>query len=150
MRVRQVTTSRVAWTAATIAPSPAVLAVTFYELIAVIRDPILPPADVAARRAEIWNATWPPLLVVSVLSASAALIAYRRQKRYAARGAIAWAIFVFITGPAGLLGYLWHRRWPVVERCASCHARAPRDRGDCLRCHTEFPAPKQLGCEVFA
>jgi hypothetical protein len=141
---------KVAWVSAAIVPSPAVLGVFYYELWPALRHPALRLIDASAYRAGIWNASWPILMLVGLLSMAAAAYAYRRQKCYGPRGAIAWAIFVLIAGPAGLLGYLWHRRWPVVERCASCGVDVPRNRGDCLACHTEFSAPKQLGCEVFA
>jgi hypothetical protein len=139
-----------AWLSAAVVPSPAVLAIFYYELLPALRSPVLRPVAQKYQLAAIWNATWPTMLLIGLLSAAAAVYTYRRQKRYGPRGAVAWAIFVLIVGPAGLLGYLWHRRWPVLEHCASCGADAPRDRGDCVACHTEFPAPRQLGCEVFA
>jgi hypothetical protein len=73
-----------------------------------------------------------------------------RHRRYAHHGAIAWAIFVLITGVPGFIGYLLHRRWPVVVRCEHCGAQTPRDRDTCLNCGTAFPPPAPKGIEVFA
>ncbi len=88
--------------------------------------------------------------VVCVLSAASATIAYRRQRRDGPQRAIPWALFVFLLGPAGLFGYLVHRHWPVVERCAACGAQEPRDRDACQACQADFPAPALVGGEVFA
>jgi hypothetical protein len=141
---------KLSWLTSAIVPSPALLAVFNYWLFPALQHPLMRPVDHAAYRAEIWAATWPGLLAVCFLSALAAAYVFRRQKRYGPRGAIGWAIFVLIAGPAGMLGYLWHRRWPVIERCPACGASAPRDREACRACRAEFPAPKQLGFEVFA
>jgi predicted amidophosphoribosyltransferase len=59
-------------------------------------------------------------------------------------------IFVLLGGIPALLGYLWHRRWPVLEPCPACGQVVPRDREQCARCGVEFPVPKRHGIEVFA
>jgi len=140
---------QIIWLGSAIVPSPAVLASCYGFFLTYDQHPF-DDSLTAAKWTQIQSASWPPFLLVCLASAVAAAFTYRRQRRYGPRGAVAWAIFVLIVGPAGLLGYLWHRRWPVLEHCASCGADAPRDRGDCVACHTEFPAPRQLGCEVFA
>jgi hypothetical protein len=75
---------------------------------------------------------------------------YRRHRRFEERGALVWAAFVFLTGPAGIVGYLLHRRWPASERCAACGTVVPRDREECLACEAQFPPPAPEGIEIFA
>jgi hypothetical protein len=87
------------------------------------------------------------LLAVSVILA---LRTYYRQRSISDRHAHAWAIFVFLWGVPGYIGYLAHRRWPVTERCSQCFLETPRDRDDCLHCHTPFPPPARVGTEIFA
>ena len=55
-----------------------------------------------------------------------------------------------LTGLPGLVGYLFHRRWPVLEACPACGRTVPRDRDACAACGTEFPPPPLKGIEVFA
>jgi len=93
---------------------------------------------------------WPALLAVSALSAVLAGICYRRQRRFVQPWTAAWVVFVFLFGPAGLVGYLCHRRWPVLEACPACGRNAPRDRDTCAACGAAFPPPPRTGIEVFA
>jgi hypothetical protein len=93
---------------------------------------------------------WLPLTLDLVLAAVMAWLCYRRQKRFAQPWTKTWVVFVFLGGVAGLLGYLWHRRWPPLFACPSCGRPAPRDREHCARCGAEFPAPAPKGIEVFA
>jgi hypothetical protein len=93
---------------------------------------------------------WPPLAAVSLLSAALAWLCYCRQRRYALPGTAVWVAFVFLAGVPGLLGYLFHRRWPVLEPCPACAKTAPRDREACAHCRSEFPRPAPRGIEVFA
>jgi hypothetical protein len=95
---------------------------------------------------------WPALLGSGLIGLLCAVFCYRRQARYAAGGAqrFIWPIFVFLFGIPGWVGYLTCRNWPVVERCPSCGASAPRDRFACAGCHAEFPMPVLRGTEVYA
>lgn len=101
----------------------------------------------AVRRALAYG--WPALLTVAAIGGLMAAWVYRRQRRDAHWGAVAWAIFVFLLGPFGLAGYWLHRNWPTRVACIQCGQRAPRDRGACVHCGSEFPAPAPLGTEVF-
>lgn len=93
---------------------------------------------------------WPPLIVISMISAVLAVLTYRRQRRFALSGAGAWAAFVFLLGAPGWLAYRWHRRWPVLQPCSECHKPAPRDRDACASCGQLFPPPAPIGTEMFA
>ena len=62
---------------------------------------------------------------------------------------VAWAIFVFLFGLPGLVGYLVHRRWPFRAACPACHRLVPRDRSSCAACRAEFPTPQPKGIEVL-
>jgi len=87
---------------------------------------------------------------VGVLSILLAVWCFNRNRRYSNRPAIAWAIFVLITGVPGFIGYLLHCRWPVLVRCTHCGQKTPRDRDACLKCNTAFPPPALKGIEVIA
>jgi hypothetical protein len=100
--------------------------------------------------AKRFAALWPTLLVVILLGAALAVLALRRQERFGLGSGVGWAIFVFLFGPAGLLGYLWQRHWAVRGICPSCGAIVPLDREKCLRCGNEFPRPARLGTEIRA
>ncbi len=104
------------------------------------------PAAVAMSFAEIW----PGVLISFALSAGAVWLCLRRQQRWAAPWTRTWAVFVFVFGIPGLVGYWFHRCWPVREACPQCGGEAPRDRESCFACEAEFPEPAHKGTEVFA
>jgi hypothetical protein len=100
--------------------------------------------------AIVLQKTWTSILAVLTLSAVAAVLAYRRHRRFGLPNAAAWAVFAFIFGPAGWIAYRFHRTWPVLEDCPSCHQASPRDRDVCIDCGAAFPPPALKGIEVFA
>lgn len=139
----------IVWMIAGVASSPAVLsAITFliYPQDVMRRDGLNYRAALAQAAAE----TWPPLLVLSVISAILAAICYFHYRRYHHSGGWAWVALVFLLGPMGLAGYWLQRRWPTRARCPNCGVLVPRDRQECLACDVEFPAPAMKGIEVFA
>ncbi len=91
-----------------------------------------------------------PFLVIAAISLGLAIWCYVRHRQYSKHGALTWAIFVFLFGAPGFIGYLLHRRWPATEKCANCGTTSPRDRDACLNCNTEFPLPALTGIEIFA
>ena len=95
---------------------------------------------------------WPYLFAIILFSSFFAWLCYRRQTRFAAprMQRIAWSVFVWLFGVPGFIGYLFHRRWPVVDACASCANQVPMDREACSACDTAFPEPAMRGIEVFA
>ena len=95
-------------------------------------------------------AGWLPMLLVSLLAVVLAAYCYRRHRRYYQRASGVWFLFVLLTGVAGLVAYLFHRRWPVLEKCPACGRDVPRDRETCANCGAAFPLPEPKGCEVFA
>jgi len=92
---------------------------------------------------------WPGILISVVLSAGATWLCLKRQRQYAAPWTRTWAVFVFLFGIPGLLGYLFCRSWPPQEECPACHEEVPRDRECCSRCHADFPEPAPKGIEVL-
>lgn len=98
---------------------------------------------------SLWD-TWPGILISVVLSAWATWVCLKRQRRFAAGWTRTWAIFVFLFGIPGLLGYLFCRSWPPQEECPACQEQVPRDRECCSRCHADFPEPAPKGIEVVA
>jgi hypothetical protein len=89
-------------------------------------------------------------LAVLAVGALCAVLAYRRQRRYALPNPGAWAAFAFLLGIPGWIAYRLHRAWPVLEECPACHQPSPRDREECIDCGAEFPPPPLKGIEVFA
>lgn len=132
------------WTIAPAIPMPAVLTAMFLAEAPEIRGP-----DYSSDFAKVVAIFWPALLILYVLSAVLAWLAYWRQRRYALPGAGAWAVFVTLLGVPGWLAYRWHRRWPVLLPCAECHHAAPRDREHCVVCGAVFAPPSLTGSEVF-
>jgi hypothetical protein len=97
---------------------------------------------------------WPTnaiaMFIAFALSTVLAIVCYRRQRRYSDHDSLAWALFVFLLGAPGFIGYLLHRRWPVAVRCTHCGQETPRDRDACLKCNAPFPPPAMKGIEAFA
>ncbi|NOX56889.1 MAG: hypothetical protein GXP27_21100 [Planctomycetes bacterium] len=93
---------------------------------------------------------WPGLAVVVAVSAWLAGLAYRRQNRYAAGSPWLWAVFVFLLGLPGFVGYRFGRHWPTLETCPECQRSVPRDRLTCTACNQTFHAPAPTGTEIFA
>jgi hypothetical protein len=98
----------------------------------------------------MWLVSWLPLMILFALSTMLAAWCYMRHQRYSKHGAASWALFVFLFGLPGFIGYLLHRHWPVMEKCQHCGEITPRDRDACLDCGTEFPLPPLKGIEIFA
>ncbi len=98
------------------------------------------------------SAYWFSLLNASCVSAAFAVLCYRRQVRYGAKGAerILWPLFILVFGLPGWIGYRLGRSWPLLETCPECHTPVARDQDDCPSCAAGFPKPAFLGTEVFA
>ena len=131
-------------------PAPVVLAflATVLEPLNSVEIGLEPSYSAAlARSLSLW---WPSLLIVTLLAALLAWHCLRRHRRYYQPASAAWFVFVLLAGVPGLVAYLCHRRWPVLEKCPACGHQVPRDRETCARCTATFPAPEPTGCEVFA
>ena len=98
---------------------------------------------------SLLESAWPSLLAVLLLGLALSFSAWRRARTFGLPGTdqVAWAIFVFLFGLAGFVGFLLHRRWPLRTECPHCHARVPRDRPACARCKLPFPGQAQQGIE---
>ncbi len=90
-----------------------------------------------------------PALMHLVLSAVLAWLVYRREKSVGQQG-VGWAVFVFLLGIPGVIGYLFHRERPARIPCEQCQKPVLRSRGECSSCGEPFPQPRRLGTEVFA
>ena len=131
-------------------PSPAFLA--WMELF------FVPITEIRVERAsnyvEALGNNWPTnqimMFVVLIFSIVLAVFCYRHQRRYSDRKAVAWTLFTILFGVPGAIGYLLHRRWPVLVQCPHCGQDTPRDRDACLKCNTAFAPPALKGIEVFA
>ena len=95
---------------------------------------------------------WPALLGIHLLSALLAAWCFARERRFhtSLGHRYVWTAFVFIGGLPGVVGYLFHRHWPVLEACPTCAATVPQDRPHCASCQASFPQPSLRGTEVFA
>ncbi|MEX2113511.1 MAG: hypothetical protein WD845_10010 [Pirellulales bacterium] len=138
------------WLIGALLPSPLVSAVnmgfvTPRRLVAVGRYD-----DFSHALAASLALSWPAFASIMALSATFAVITYRRHRRYRREGALAWATFVLLLGPAGYVGYLVHRHWPAREVCGQCQRSVPVDRAECLACDADFPLPAPRGIEIYA
>jgi hypothetical protein len=91
------------------------------------------------------------LIGIHLLCGMLAWVSYRHGSLYALPRShrLAWAAFVFLFGLPGWIGFLTHRRWPVLERCPSCTQQVPADRDACSACAKPFPESALKGIEVF-
>lgn len=139
----------VSWILAMAMPSPLAATIAVPGPVAEFfyRSGQEPSLATAYRRAVVDR--WRPLALIGALGIAMAWLCVRRQRRYAQSGTIGWAILVFLGGLPGYLGYLWHRRWPVLAPCPHCSREAPRDREVCVHCAQPFPPPELNGTEVF-
>jgi ABC-type dipeptide/oligopeptide/nickel transport system permease component len=87
-----------------------------------------------------------------ILSALLAIACSVRLARYRATRMerIVWPVFVLLFGLPAWVGFRFGRTWPILDACPTCNARVPKDQTECLACSKEFPAPIELGTEVFA
>jgi hypothetical protein len=142
--------ANLARTTALVIPSPLALAVASAVAMPIdYRTSGLAPDYFTALRHSL-AVFWPPLLMVVLLSVALAWYCWNRHARYYQPYGAVWIVFVLLTGVPGLVGYLFHRRWPVLETCPACKQQIPRDRETCAKCGAEAPKPELNGCEVFA
>ena len=96
--------------------------------------------------------SWPAIAAVHLLALVLSIVCYRHEARLATPLAqrVAWAVFVFVFGLPGLVGYWTHRKWPLRAACPQCGKVVPRDREFCVSCRQEFPLPERRGIEIFA
>jgi hypothetical protein len=137
------------WMSALMVPAPVIVAAVAMIL------PLNKPSDgevshYAAALTQSLAEFWPEILVVTLLAMALAWYCFRRQRRYYQPYGGAWFAFVLLAGIPGLVGYLFHRRWPVMEKCPACGHEVPRNRETCAKCGAAFPPPAPKGCEVFA
>ncbi len=138
------------WAAVAVAPLPLPLALVSFTTI-VTRATNNPAGPGVREPLKDLVATFGlPYLALLAVSSVFAVYAYRRQRVYDPTSATAWAVFVFLFGPPGIIGYLLHRRWPPRAACAHCGKWVPCDRMRCTVCREEFSAPALKGIEVFA
>ena len=104
----------------------------------------------ASAFAEIVGDFWLMYLLTGISGIVSVALCRRHAARMGNSPSISWMVFVFLFGIPGFLGYLWHRRWPIRLECPACGTDAPRDRENCARCGTLFPAPAPNGLEIFA
>ncbi len=129
-------------------PSPALLDAFFATMACIAPD--APPA--AASDSPRVEDFWPALIGAHLLGAILAWVSLRRCVRFALSRSeiVAWSVFVLLLGLPGWIGFLVHRRWPVLDNCPSCTRRVPMDRDACAGCDVPLPAPALKGIEVFA
>ncbi len=126
--------------------SPLILALDLFAFVALHRP---------MWQVQLWDydsiVQFLPIFIATLLLAALFSVrCYRRQRCYSAHHTATWMLFVLLMGLPGLIGYLLHRRWPIMVRCPHCGVDTPRDRDACLNCNAEFPPPAMKGIEVFA
>jgi hypothetical protein len=98
---------------------------------------------------DLLRAYWFSFAVLGVISIPLAMMCYRHHRRYGRVAAVAWSVYVLMTGVPGAIGYWLHRRWPPAVRCPRCELPSPCDREECLYCAAEFPLPTANGTEIL-
>ena len=62
-----------------------------------------------------------------------------------------WALFTFVLGLSGFLGYWFHRkRKETLISCLKCRELIPKLNYQCESCRESLPLPPRLGTEIFA
>ncbi|MBX9655176.1 hypothetical protein K2Y11_16300 [bacterium] len=141
--------SNTAWQMAILFPVLSIAA--FIDLYSLPSTEVTQGIQPSLRAAQaIWlSASWPSLLLISILSLGLAIWTYRRHQKFDHKSAVIWSVFVFLLGPAGLVGYLAHRTWPAREKCHSCGDLTRVDQMACTKCGEEFPLPERNGSEIL-
>jgi len=85
-----------------------------------------------------WRAGWPAVVVLVLLAAVAAALAWRWHNRYARPNAIWWSGFVLLFNVPGLIAYRLSYEFSPVARCVECGVTVPRDRDACAHCDKPF------------
>lgn len=131
-------------------PSPAALALNALALEPHERVAFGLARDYRQALGDVFAAAWLPLLATTLVAAALAAWVWQRHRRFGGSYGWLWFLFVLVAGWPGVIGYLCHRRWPVLAACPHCGKRAPRDREACMHCARPFPPPAAAGIEVFA
>jgi hypothetical protein len=138
------------WRAAVAIPSPIAMLVGTVVVGPFNYIDILENASFSEALGYSIKSSWQPIAVLFILGGVLAWFCYCRQRRFDQPWTWAWVLFVFLFGLPGFLGYLFHRRWPVMETCHVCGKAVPCDRENCSSCNSNFPLPAMKGIEVFA
>lgn len=139
-----------AWTASVIAPIPLGWFFVTGGFAAALQVQNHRAPNYAAALQQVFDEVWPPALAVLLVGAICAAMALRWHRQYSRPDTWAWALTVFLLGPASLLAYWLHWCRPPRQRCELCGALVPREREACAACGTEFFPPTLRGTEVFA
>ena len=139
-----------AWTASAVAPIPIGWFIATGGFAAAVRVQYLQSPSYTAAIQQVFEEIWPPAVAVLLVGVICAAIAVRWHRQYHRPETWAWALTIFLLGPASLFAYWLHWRRPPRERCESCGAVVPRDREGCAACGAEFAPPALVGTEVFA
>ena len=110
----------------------------------------MPGSTYGQRLAQACLDGWPAVLVLVLVSALLAWWVLKRHRKYLLRNSLAWSWFVLLLGLPALVAYWFQHPRLAQEECKECGQQAPRDRDACAHCEKPFPAPSQLGTEIFA
>ena len=134
------------------APSPVLLAamIGLDRGSEIYRLNLEPTLGAAIQRLIVeYRQTFALALILSALLAIACSVRLARF-RATRMERIVWPVFVLLFGLPAWVGFRFGRTWPILENCSHCNAKVPKDQTECLACSKEFPAPIELGTEVFA
>ena len=107
-------------------------------------------ADYEAALATSLDVSWIALVIVTLVGCASAWLVWRWQRKYHRPATRVWCTFVFLFGLPALAAYWFEHRRTNLEACGDCGQLVPRDRDACAACEVPFPAPAQVGTEVFA
>lgn len=99
--------------------------------------------------AYLMTKLWPIPVLVGLVCGTFILL-HARRNRLSNLEQISLLLFGLLGGFPAVAGYLTHRRWGARITCPMCKRPALLRGEACGSCSAEFPAPKQVGTEIFA
>ncbi len=73
---------------------------------------------------------------------------HQARNRVSKSQVLIWTGFVVLFGVTGLLGYLFHKRWPALVRCQICGHRDFTGRTECSSCGHVAAEPAVVGRDL--
>ena len=74
---------------------------------------------------------------------------WSRRAGFSFRRSLAWTLFAFAFGLAGLIAFRATADWPLFVDCPHCRRRRPTGDERCPHCGAGWPAAPTLGTEIF-
>lgn len=137
------------WAATAVVPCPVMSVLITFLALPMTFVESSQAADYPAGLAQSWSRSWLPLVLVFALNLIPVWLVWRRQQEYAGRGTVAWMLLVYLLGPAGWVGYRFHRFWPARSTLPTLAAAGALSPGGRHPSGGDMPRPAATGLEVY-